>query len=75
MRDGDTRKLPVVQYFTSHNEFAEKRKAKKGNKYLKSALTECALSIHRSKNYLGWQKEQLPSRKGSRFRNIPLKFF
>ncbi|MED1469221.1 IS110 family transposase [Bacillus salipaludis] len=39
-----------------HNESAGKRKStrsKKGNKYLKSALTEAAQSVRGSKNYLG----------------------
>ncbi|MDQ0202298.1 transposase, partial [Neobacillus ginsengisoli] len=39
-----------------HNESAGKRKSsktKKGNKYLKSALTEAAHSVGASKNYLG----------------------
>ncbi|WP_088103050.1 IS110 family transposase [Halalkalibacter urbisdiaboli] len=50
-----------------HNESAGKRKAskaKKGNKYLKSALTECAHSIRGSKNYLGALYRRTSARKG-----------
>lgn len=39
-----------------HNESAGKRKSsrsKKGNKYLRSTLTEAAQSVRGSKNYLG----------------------
>lgn len=50
-----------------HNESAGKRKsakAKKGNKYLKSALTEAAHSVAASKNYLGAMYRRMAARKG-----------
>ncbi len=50
-----------------HNESAGKRKSsktKKGNKYLKSALTEAAHSVGASKNYLGELYRRTASRKG-----------
>jgi transposase len=52
-----------------HNESAGKRKSsksKKGNKYLKSALTEEAQSVRGSKNYLGELYRRTASRKGSK---------
>ncbi|WP_391559322.1 IS110 family transposase, partial [Robertmurraya sp.] len=50
-----------------HNESAGKRKStksKKGNKYLKSALTEAAHSVGASKNYLGAIYRRTLARKG-----------
>jgi len=50
-----------------HNESAGKRKStksKKGNKYLKSALTEAAHSVGASKNYLGALYRRTLARKG-----------
>lgn len=50
-----------------HNESAGKRKSskgKKGNKYLKSALTEAAHSVAASKNYLGAMYRRISARKG-----------
>jgi transposase len=50
-----------------HNESAGKRKSsktKKGNKYLKSALTEAAHSVGASKNYLGELYRRTAARKG-----------
>jgi transposase len=50
-----------------HNESAGKRKStrgKKGNKYLKSALTEAAHSVGASKNYLGALYRRTAARKG-----------
>jgi transposase len=50
-----------------HNESAGKRKSsktKKGNKYLKSALTEGAHSVGASKNYLGELYRRTAARKG-----------
>ncbi|NQX60598.1 IS110 family transposase [Paenibacillus qinlingensis] len=50
-----------------HNESAGKRKSskgKKGNKYLKSALTEAAHSVGASKNYLGAMYRRTSARKG-----------
>jgi transposase len=50
-----------------NNESAGKRKStktKKGNKYLKSALTEAAHSVKSSKNYLGALYRRTASRKG-----------
>ena len=50
-----------------HNESAGKRKSsksKKGNKYLKSALTEAAHSVGGSKNYLGELYRRTAARKG-----------
>ncbi|MBM6619201.1 IS110 family transposase [Bacillus suaedaesalsae] len=50
-----------------HNESAGKRKSsktKKGNKYLRSALTEAAHSVSGSKNYLGALYRRTASRKG-----------
>jgi transposase len=50
-----------------HNESAGKRrssKTKKGNKYLKSALTEAAQSVGSSKNYLGALFRRTAARKG-----------
>jgi len=50
-----------------HNESAGKRKstrAKKGNKYLRSALTEAAHSVAASKNYLGAMYRRMAARKG-----------
>ncbi len=50
-----------------HNESAGKRKStksKKGNKYLKSALTEAAHSVGASKNYLGAMYRRTAARKG-----------
>lgn len=52
-----------------HNESAGKRKSsktKKGNKYLRSALTEAAHSIRGSKNYLGALYRRTASRKGKK---------
>ena len=52
-----------------HNESAGKRKSaktKKGNKYLKSALTEAAHSVRGSKNYLGALYRRTASRKGKK---------
>ncbi|WP_251028138.1 MULTISPECIES: transposase [unclassified Bacillus (in: firmicutes)] len=49
-----------------HNESAGKRKSaktKKGNKYLRSALTEAAHSVRGSKNYLGALYRRTASRK------------
>jgi transposase len=51
------------------NESAGKRKSaktKKGNKYLKSALTEAAHSVRGSKNYLGALYRRTASRKGKK---------
>lgn len=50
-----------------HNESAGKRKpskTRKGNKYLRSALTEAANSIRGSDNYLGAQYRRIAARKG-----------
>ncbi|QKE72402.1 IS110 family transposase [Arthrobacter citreus] len=50
-----------------HNESAGKRKStksKKGNKYLKAALTEAAHSVGASKNYLGAMYRRTAARKG-----------
>jgi len=50
-----------------HNESAGKRKSsktRKGNKYLRSALTEAAQSIRGSDNYLGAQYRRIAARKG-----------
>ncbi|MBM7662247.1 transposase [Bacillus mesophilus] len=50
-----------------HNESAGKRKSsktKKGNKYLRSALTEAAHSVSGTKNYLGALYRSTASRKG-----------
>ncbi|MGG1680321.1 IS110 family transposase, partial [Neobacillus sp. NRS-1170] len=50
-----------------HNESAGKRKSsrsKKGNKYLRSALTEAAQSVRGSKNYLGALYRRTAGRKG-----------
>lgn len=50
-----------------HNESAGKRKSskgKKGNKYLKSALTEAAHSVGASNNYLGAMYRRTAARKG-----------
>jgi transposase len=50
-----------------HNESVGKRKStksKKGNKYLKSALTEAAHSVGASKNYLGALYRRTLARKG-----------
>jgi transposase len=52
-----------------HNESAGKRKStksKKGNKYLKSALTEAAHSVGASKNYLGALYRRILARKGKK---------
>jgi len=52
-----------------HNESAGKRKSsktKKGNKYLKSSLTEAAHSIRGSKNYLGALYRRTAARKGKK---------
>ncbi|MGG1664657.1 IS110 family transposase [Brevibacillus sp. NRS-1366] len=52
-----------------HNESAGKRKStksKKGNKYLKSALTEAAHSVGASKNYLGALYRRTLARKGKK---------
>jgi transposase len=52
-----------------HNENAGKRKSaktKKGNKYLRSALTEAAHSVRGSKNYLGALYRRTASRKGKK---------
>jgi transposase len=52
-----------------HNESAGKRKSsktKKGNKYLRSALTEAAHSVRESKNYLGALYRRTASRKGKK---------
>ncbi|WP_240041456.1 transposase [Paenibacillus ginsengarvi] len=50
-----------------HNESAGKRKpfkTRKGNKYLRAALTEAAQSIRGSDNYLGAQYRRIAARKG-----------
>jgi transposase len=50
-----------------HNESAGKRKpskTRKGNKYLRSALTEAAQSIRGYDNYLGAQYRRFAARKG-----------
>jgi len=50
-----------------HNESAGKRKSsrtRKGNKYLRSALVECAHSLARSDNYLSAQYRRIAARKG-----------
>ncbi|KON69287.1 hypothetical protein AKG34_11270 [Peribacillus butanolivorans] len=50
-----------------HNESSRKRKstrAKKGNKYLKSALTEATHTVGASKNYLGALYRWTTERKG-----------
>ncbi|MBT2653661.1 IS110 family transposase [Bacillus sp. ISL-18] len=52
-----------------HNESAGKRKSsrsKKGNKYLRSALTEAAQSARGSKNYLGALYRRTAGRKGKK---------
>ncbi|GED33931.1 IS110 family transposase [Brevibacillus centrosporus] len=52
-----------------HNESAGKKKSsksKKGNKYLKSALTEAAHSVRGSKNYLGALYRRTAARKGKK---------
>jgi transposase len=52
-----------------HNESAGKRKSsrsKKGNKYLRSALTEAAQSVRGSKNYLGALYRRTAGRKGTK---------
>ncbi|MCM2535385.1 IS110 family transposase [Neobacillus pocheonensis] len=51
-----------------HNESAGKRKSAKtkGNKYLRSALTEAAHSVRGSKNYLGALYRRTASRKGKK---------
>jgi len=52
-----------------HNESAGKRKSaktKKGNKYLRSALTEAAHSVRGSKNYLGALYRRTAARKGKK---------
>ncbi len=52
-----------------HNESAGKRKSsrsKKGNKYLRSALTEAAQSVRGSKNYLGALYRRTAGRKGKK---------
>lgn len=52
-----------------HNESAGKRKSaktKKGNKYLRSALTEAAHSVRGSKNYLGALYRLTAARKGKK---------
>lgn len=52
-----------------NNESAGKRKSsktKKGNKYLRSALTEAAHSVRGSKNYLGALYRRTASRKGKK---------
>lgn len=52
-----------------HNESAGKRKSsrsKKGNKYLRSALTEAAQSVRGSKNYLGALYRHTAGRKGKK---------
>jgi len=54
---------------TGHNESAGKRKStrsKKGNKYLRSALTEAAQSVRGSKNYLGALYRRTAGRKGNK---------
>jgi transposase len=56
-----------------HNESAGKRKStksKKGNKYLKSALTEAAQSVRGSKNYLGALYRRTAGRKGTKKESI-----
>jgi transposase len=56
-----------------HNESAGKRKStksKKGNKYLKSALTEAAQSVRGSKNYLGALYRRTAGRKGTKKASI-----
>jgi transposase len=55
------------------NESAGKRKStksKKGNKYLKSALTEAAQSVRGSKNYLGALYRRTAGRKGTKKASI-----
>jgi transposase len=52
-----------------HNESAGKRKSsktKKGNKYLRSGLTEAAHSVRGSKNYLGALYRRTAARKGKK---------
>ena len=52
-----------------HNESAGKKKSsksKKGNKYLKSALTEAAHSVRGSRNYLGALYRRTAARKGKK---------
>lgn len=52
-----------------HNESAGKRKSaktKRGNKYLRSALTEAAHSVRGSKNYLEALYRRTASRKGKK---------
>jgi transposase len=52
-----------------HNESAGKKKSsrtKKGNKYLRSALTEAAQSVRGSKNYLGALYRRTAGRKGKK---------
>jgi transposase len=52
-----------------HNESAGKRKSsktKKGNKYLKSGLTEATHSVRGSKNYLGALYRRTAARKGKK---------
>jgi transposase len=52
-----------------HNESAGKRKStrsKKGNKYLRSALTEAAQSVRGFKNYLGALYRRTAGRKGNK---------
>jgi transposase len=56
-----------------HNESAGKRKSsktKKGNKYLRSSLTEAAHSVRGSKNYLGALYRRTASRKGRKCAGI-----
>lgn len=52
-----------------NNENAGKRKSsktKKGNKYLRSALTKSAHSVRGSKNYLGVLYRRIAARKGTK---------
>ncbi|MFD2970603.1 transposase [Peribacillus deserti] len=60
-----------------YNESAGKRKsarAKKGNKYLRSALTGAAQSVRDSKNYLGALYRRTAAEKSeSRIRRSPFK--
>ncbi|WP_238403421.1 transposase [Paenibacillus mesophilus] len=54
---------------TCQNESAGKRKSsktRKGNQYLRSALTEAAQSIRESENYFGAQYRRIAARKGKR---------
>nr|WP_312029617.1 transposase [Paenibacillus sedimenti] len=63
----DQEDIERLDSIPGHNESADKRKSskgKKGNKYLKSALTEAAHSVGASKNYLGAMYRRTLARKG-----------